>query len=193
MRETEAGTFTDVKLIELEDGTILDPPRAPRPKEFLSQILPFVPLATRYVARKIPAADVDDVIQESLLRVMNSSRDADVRHPKSYFFTVVKAVIVDRGRHEAVRHRKDHCEMNEAYHPVDPICPCRVLEAKQSLLRVMARLDAVPGRSRDMVLAVRLEGLTFREVAKRHNVSLSTVEKQVASVLAQLAEAMTGD
>ena len=42
-------------------------------------------------------------------------------------------------------------------------------------------------RAKEMLLAVRLEGATFKATAKRYKVSVSTVEKQVASALAFLA------
>ncbi len=185
MSKTRQGAGSNTMSAAVQRGTMT----ARHAAASLSQIAPFIPLATRYAAKKIAAADVDDVIQDSLLRVMNSG-GGDVHHPKSYFFTVLRAVIVDRLRQETVRRRKDHCELTDSHHPIDPICPCRALEGKQSLQRVMARLDAMPARARDMVLAVRLEGLTFKDVAERHGVSLSTVEKQVATALSQLAEAM---
>lgn len=149
-----------------------------------------IPFARRFAARKVCAADVDDVIQDSLLRVMNADCGAEILHPKSYFITIVKTVIIDQVRRETARHRRDHQQLMEVHHPVDPLCPSRTLAGKQSLAKVIARLDTLPARSREIILAIRLAGQSFKAVAEQHDVSLSTVEKDVARTLSKLSQAL---
>ena len=172
--------------IASEDATKAN--RATPANSSLAQFLPYLPVATRYAARKVPPNEVDDVVQDSLVRIMSYCLDAQVQHPKSYLIMVVRTVIVDRMRHDTSRHRKDHCELIETHHPVDTLCPCRILAGRQELQNVMDRLNAVPGRTREMLFAIRVEGSTFKATAERYGVSVSTVEKQVSRVLAYLAE-----
>jgi DNA-directed RNA polymerase specialized sigma24 family protein len=75
----------------------------------------------------------------------------------------------------------------DANHPADLLCPCRVVMGRQELREVINRLNAMPQRTRDMLFAIRLEGISFKAAAERYKVSISTVEKQVASALAHLA------
>jgi len=49
-------------------------------------------------------------------------------------------------------------------------------------------LDAVSRRTRDIFFMQRLEGLTYVQIAQRLGVSVSAVEKHIASALAVLAE-----
>jgi len=159
----------------------------------LSPFLPHLSAARRYAARKVPPDRIDDVLQDALLRIASQHGDGrrdEVRHPKSYLLTVVRAVIVDGMRHDGVRHRKAHCELTAAHHPVDTLCPFRVLMGRQALGQVMARLDAMPADTRAMLLAVRVEGISFKAAAGQFGVSVSTVEKRVARALAVLAGAM---
>jgi len=154
---------------------------------FLAPFLPHLAAATRYVARKVRPDEVEDIIQDSLLRIVTHCREIQVHHPKSYLMMVVRTAIVDRKRYETTRRLSDHCELVDAYHPADILCPCRILTGRQELETAIERLNAMPKRTRDMLLAVRLEGASFKVTAERYKVSISTVEKQVASALAFLA------
>jgi RNA polymerase sigma factor (sigma-70 family) len=154
---------------------------------FLAQFLPHLPAVSRYAARKVRPNEVEDVIQDCLLRIMNHGDRTQILHPKSYLMMVARAAIVDRLRHETARQRKNHCELVEANHPVDALSPCRILIGRQELRSLIDRLQMLPERTRDMLLAIRVEGISFKAAADRYQVSVSTVEKQVASALAYLA------
>ena len=162
-------------------------PNGDAQNSFLAQFLPHLPIASRYAARKLRPDEVEDVIQDCLLRIMNHGDKAQILHPKSYLMMVVRAAIVDRLRHETARQRKNHCELVDANHPVDALSPCRILIGRQELRSLIDRLQTLPGRTRDMLLAIRVEGISFKAAADRYQVSVSTVEKQVASALAYLA------
>ncbi|HEX4105805.1 MAG TPA: RNA polymerase sigma factor [Rhizomicrobium sp.] len=158
-------------------------------RDGIGAFLPFVPVATRYAARKVPANEVDDIIHDSLVRIMAARSEAVIEHPKAYLMMVVKAVIVDHLRHDTSTRRKDHCELSDRHHPIDAINPCRIVMGRQELERFTARLDALPTRSRAMLLAVRVEGLSLKAAAERFDVCISTVEKQISRALARLSEA----
>lgn len=157
--------------------------------ESIGAFLPYVPIATRYAARKVAANEVDDIIHDSLVRILAARSDAKIQHPKAYLMMVVKTVIVDHLRHDTTTRRNDHCELTDPLHPVDAINPCRILMGRQELDRLTAKLNALPARSREMLLAVRVEGLSIRETAERFGVCVSTVEKQLSRTLARLADA----
>jgi RNA polymerase sigma factor (sigma-70 family) len=154
----------------------------------LAPYLPHIPAVRRYLARKAAPSDIDDIMQDCLMRIMVAKPEADVQYPKSYLIMVARAVIVDRLRHDTRTLRKSHCEMTDIYHPVDMITPCRIVIGRQDLSRLTSSLNAMPARTRDMLLAVRVEGLSFKATAERFGVCVSTVEKRVSRALAQLAD-----
>ena len=160
----------------------------PRSRDaLLAPFLPHIPAVRRYAGRKIAASELDDVLQDSLMRILTVSSTAEILHPKSYLMMVVRTVIVDRLRHDARTLRSRHCELTELHHPADTLSPCDVLIARQDLTRFTEALNTLPPRAREMLLAVRLEGVALKTVAERFGVCVSTVEKQVAKALAQLA------
>jgi RNA polymerase sigma factor (sigma-70 family) len=65
--------------------------------------------------------------------------------------------------------------------------PDEVLEGDQCLQRMRNALDAVSRRTRDVFFMHRLDGLSYAQIARQMGVSVSAVEKHVASALAALA------
>lgn len=49
-------------------------------------------------------------------------------------------------------------------------------------------LDAVSRRTRDVFFMHRLDGLSYAEIARRLGVSVSAIEKQMASALVAIAD-----
>ena len=157
------------------------------PEASIDIFLPFIPIVTRYAARKVAAHEVNDIVQDSLVRIMAARSNATIEHPKAYFMMVIKAVIVDHLRHDAIVRRRDHCELTDCHHPIDPLNPCRIVTGRQELERFSERLNKLPARSREMLIAVRVEGLSLKEAAERFGVCMSTVDKQISRTLARLA------
>ena len=62
----------------------------------------------------------------------------------------------------------------------------RALEAKQELGTVLARLQALPPKCREVFIDFRFRGLSQKDIAKRRKISVSMVEKHVASAIAKL-------
>ena len=67
--------------------------------------------------------------------------------------------------------------------------PDEVLAGDQCLERMRGALDALSRRTRDIFFMQRLDGLSYAQIAHQMGLSISAVEKHVASALATLAEA----
>ncbi|HEX6866719.1 MAG TPA: sigma-70 family RNA polymerase sigma factor, partial [Caulobacteraceae bacterium] len=70
--------------------------------------------------------------------------------------------------------------------------PDEVLQGRDRLRRLREGLEALKPRTRDMLLAQRLEGLSYAEIAAREGVSVSAVEKQIARAVLFLMDWMEG-
>jgi RNA polymerase sigma-70 factor (ECF subfamily) len=156
--------------------------------ESLNRIWPFVPMLREFVARRVSANDVEDIVQESLVRVWRRDGDAPIEHPKSYLVRIAKAVIIDRSRREGTRRMKMHCGLEERHHPNDPLSPHRIVLGREQLMIFMRGFEQLPSRTRDILLAIRMDGQSFKAVAKRFGISVSAVEKVVTGALRVLSE-----
>ena len=130
-----------------------------------------------FVARRVAPADVDDVLQDALLRVhrgVAGVRDDERLGP--WMYRVARSAVADhrraRARHPVAREDPPDAPA-EREDDDDRVFSCRV---DQHLDLLVASLDE-PYRS--AVRWTELEGLTQAEVARRLGVPLSTVKSRV--------------
>jgi RNA polymerase sigma-70 factor (ECF subfamily) len=64
--------------------------------------------------------------------------------------------------------------------------------ARERNARLSVCLARHSGKTCEIFLAHRVEGLSYKEIADRHQVSISTIEKHVAKALLQVTGWMEG-
>lgn len=146
----------------------------------------FTPALRAFFSRRAHPNDVEDLVQEVLLRIQKRQPDAVVNNVEGYLFEVAANVLIDRGRRDKTRRRSDHCELQEIHHPVDEVSPERVLKGREQMARAMAALNELPERTRRVFILVRFEEMSYKLVAQRLGVSVSAVEKHVMKALRHL-------
>jgi RNA polymerase sigma-70 factor (ECF subfamily) len=68
-----------------------------------------------------------------------------------------------------------------------------VLAARERLEKVMAALDSLGPRTREIFLLHRLDGLKYREIAARLDITVSAVEKHIAKASLFLVNWVEGE
>lgn len=134
--------------------------------------------------------EAEDLIQDAFLKMQEyCERGGQVRQPEGFLVRTVLRLAAN-ARRDA--HRNLYCE-----EPVENLTlivdttptPDEVLAGDQCLERMRDALDAVSRRTRDVFFMQRLDGLSYAQIAQRLGVSISAVEKHIASALAILADA----
>src|ERR1044072_5892895 len=121
------------------------PPKPPEGDRGLSDSgARFTPALRVFFSRRAPAGDAEDLVQEVLLRIQKRQPAPVVHNVEGYLFEVAANVLIDRGRRDRTRRRKDHCELQEIHHPVDEMSPERVLQGRERMARAMAALNELP-------------------------------------------------
>jgi len=134
--------------------------------------------------------EAEDLIQDAFLKMQEyCERGGQVRQPEGFLVRTVLRLAAN-ARRDA--HRNLYYE-----EPVENLTlivdttptPDEVLAGDQCLERMRDALDAVSRRTRDVFFMQRLDGLSYAQIAQRLGVSISAVEKHIASALAILADA----
>jgi RNA polymerase sigma factor (sigma-70 family) len=134
--------------------------------------------------------EAEDLIQDAFLKMQEyCERGGQVRQPEGFLVRTVLRLAAN-ARRDA--HRNLYYE-----EPVENLTlivdttptPDEVLAGDQCLERMRDALDAVSRRTRDVLFMQRLDGLSYAQIAQRLGVSISAVEKHIASALAILADA----
>lgn len=132
------------------------------------------------VARFPTLSDVDDVVQESFVRVLRAHDSGPIRSTRALLFTTARNLALDAlRRHQVVRFEPLTDEMDpEAL--TDNIDVIATVSSQQELELLTQAIQSLPDRCRQIFTLRTAYGLTHKQIAERMGVSESTVEKQTA-------------
>ncbi len=146
----------------------------------------------RQLSRRLGSSDIaSDALHDTFLQLTREDRGGEeVRHPKRYLLRMALNLASARVRTE--RRRAGIAEMRELELaleiPDSAPGPAETAEASSDLRRLRELLDEMPRRRRDMVLAVLVEGVTHRELAERHGLSIRMIQIEIRKATDQLSE-----
>ncbi|HET9625075.1 MAG TPA: sigma-70 family RNA polymerase sigma factor [Kofleriaceae bacterium] len=139
-----------------------------------------------FLARRVDAADVDDVLHDVWLRVergLPALRDEE--RFTAWLFQIARNAVAD---HQRTRARHPTTELDEPPEPV-PVPGDDDREAARALACCVAVFVArLPSPYREAVSLIELEGLMVREAADMLGVSLAAMKSRVQRGRAQLRQ-----
>lgn len=144
------------------------------------------PLSRYFRSRVRPGADIDDLVQEVFLRLSARRQDGPVISMESYLFTVAASVLTDSFRRTA-RRGGVHQPFDELLHAEEDFSPERVYLGQEQLRLVETALLELPERTRVVFALHRFEDMSYPQIARRLEVSVSAIEKHMIKALAHLA------
>jgi RNA polymerase sigma factor (sigma-70 family) len=132
--------------------------------------------------------DVDDVVQESYLRIWRTRAAEPIRSARAFLFRVARNIALD-----LVRRNK-----NSPITAVGDLAELPVIEDKRGVAETISidekvalladAIAALPPRCRQVVMLCKLKGLTHREAAAELGISERTVDEQILRGLKRLDE-----
>lgn len=127
--------------------------------------------------------DVDDIMQESFLRLSQVPNPETILNPRAFLFTAASNMVVDRHRRRKTRERYIEPDPDLENLPNDHLSPERHWEAYQALKRFTECLDQLPELHRHAFVLYRIEGCPHAEIAVRLGISVSTSERYVKQAM----------
>lgn len=165
------------------------PPDSPLAQWFAEKVQPHEPLLRAYLQKQFPTlSDVDDVVQESHLRLLKAREYSAIASVKSYLFMIARNVAIDLTRKSR---RVDPV-------PVSELPSWRIIEEsadaaeaaslRQEVLLAAQAIDTLPPRCREIVALRGVQGFSYEEIAARLGISEQTVRVQMARGLRKCAD-----
>jgi RNA polymerase sigma factor (sigma-70 family) len=135
--------------------------------------------------------EAEDLVQEAFLKFETYRQTSEVREPEGFVVRTALNLAIDSGRRKrrspfSARSLDDYVLVDSSPRQDE------VLQGRDRLRRLREGLEALKPRTRDMLLAQRVEGLSYAEIARREGVSVSAVEKQIARAVLFLMDWMEG-
>lgn len=155
---------------------------------FATEVQPHRPALRAWLLARFPTLpDVDDIVQESLSRLVQAREVSPIRSARALLFTTARHLALDAVRRQRV----------VAFEPItDETDPSVLADAadvvasvvKQQELELLTKaIQSLPERVRQILTLRTAYGLTQKQIAEKLAVSESTVEKQMAAGIRQCA------
>jgi RNA polymerase sigma-70 factor (ECF subfamily) len=150
------------------------------------------PLMSFFLRRVGDAAEAEDLTQDVFIRLLGAAERQPIEDVEALVYVTAGNLLKDRGRKATRR--------GEARGVIDPALvsevareftedrdPERVLLGRESYAEVLAALDELGQRTRDIYVLFRLENMKQKEIAALFGIARSTVEKEVMKATLHLA------
>lgn len=134
--------------------------------------------------------EADDLVQEAWIRLACYQHDQTVAKPEAFLMRAALNLSIDTHRMRMTRGEEvllDEVVLIDA----TPTAETVVL-ARERIARLSVCLGRLSEKTRDILLSHRVDGLSYQEIAQRHSISISTVEKHIAKATLQVTGWMEG-
>jgi RNA polymerase sigma factor (sigma-70 family) len=156
--------------------------------EFNKSQLSLRSFISRYV---ISPQDIDDVSQETFLRAYKAEQEKKIEHPKAFLFRIAKNLMLSEFSSKA-RKITDYIE---DYDNSEELLNTDHLEsnvmAQQKLGIYCEAVASLPTQCRRVVIMKKVYGMQNKEIARRLELSVSTVEKHLTKGIRRLNSTIT--
>ncbi|HWK54383.1 MAG TPA: RNA polymerase sigma factor [Hyphomicrobiales bacterium] len=143
----------------------------------------------RLLARIVDRQDIDDILQETYIRVCFAAEKTDIVNPKSFFLKTAQNLAFNHVS-SAYRRRIQLEDFSRSdFEPLTPDFESQ-FESKDKFLAFCQALRALPPQCRKAFVLRKVYGLSQQEIAEALGVSESTVEKHVAKGFQLCRESM---
>ncbi|ULQ48006.1 sigma-70 family RNA polymerase sigma factor [Flagellatimonas centrodinii] len=149
----------------------------------------------RFFANRVNnPADAEDMVQKVFVRVMQRSRNEPIEHVQRYLFQVAASVLNDELRRARSHHENAHDSFDEVEHPLrNDITPEREVMGEQSISRMIAALQELPPRTREVYVLRAMRRHKFNDIATQLRISNRAAQGHMARALAHIAKAINDD
>lgn len=142
------------------------------------------PSLKRFVARFFSRSqDIEEVVQETFLRAFHAEKELHVRAPKAFLFRIARNLALKELTKKS-RLITDYIEDSGGLETLGQESSAEDhMEMRQKLAAFCNVVASLPPQCRRAFLMRKVYGFSQKEIAERLDISVSTVEKHIASGL----------
>ena len=144
------------------------------------------------VAQIVPPDDVEDIVQETYIRLRRVVVAGEIRHPRSYLYQTARNLALDSIK-RADNALTTSWEEGAHYAAAIGITVGDRVDSRVNLERFCDSLQRLPDKARRVFVLKKVYGFSQREIATELGISESTVEKHVALGSRRCARYMSED
>jgi RNA polymerase sigma-70 factor (ECF subfamily) len=164
-------------------------PEQDQARWFIDNVLPHEPALRAWLHGRFPSLnDVDDVVQESFVRLLRVQETGPVANPRAFLFISARNYAVNQLRSLRLECRDTTAEVDATTPLGDTVGIPESLAHSEDLRLLVEAIRSLPERCRDVVTLRKIYGLSQKEVAAQLGISENTVEVQSGIGLRKCSE-----
>lgn len=158
----------------------MPPPNSEQTRWFTEHVQPHLPMLRAWLQSRFPAdCDLDDVLQEALLRVLQAREKRQMESPKAFLYAVARNLALDRIRRRQVARAGEVESVELLELPDEGRGIPEAVARSQELELLTAAIQALPERCRRIFTLRKVYGLSQQDIARKLGVSEHTVSAQL--------------
>lgn len=147
---------------------------------YAEQVQPHLPMLRAWLQSRFPTdCDLEDVLQEALLRVLQAREKQPLVSPKAFLYAVARNLALDRVRRRQLTVGSGRVSINLLDLPDESQGIPEAVARGQELELLTAAIQALPDRCRRIFTLRKVYGLSQQDIAQKLGVSEHTVSAQL--------------
>lgn len=156
------------------------PPTPELSRWFTEQIQPLEPKLRAWLRARFPQLDdLDDLVQDTYLRLFRTQGAGKFEQPKAYLYTTAKNAALDRYRRRQIVSFESLAEFPRLDVQEEAPNAFAVSDLKSNIDALADALQKLPERCREVLILRKHYGLTHKQIAEKLGISPHTVNKQI--------------
>jgi len=148
---------------------------------FTEEVQPHEPAVRAYLRRRFPGVtDVDELIQESYLRLLRARHTAPIASAKAYLFATARHLALALFRRPRIFSSVAVTDLPASRIIQEGADVIEQVSTTEEIALLLDAIDALPNRCREIFILRKLHGLSQKEIARKLGLSDQTVQVQVA-------------
>ncbi len=159
----------------------MESPSPNQDRWFAEQVLPHEPMLRAWLRQTFGSRlDIDDVVQETFLRVLRANATGELHAPKAFLFATARNLSLDQLRRHAVSRTGSLVETDLSNVLDGEISIPETVAHNQELALLTEAVQSLPVRCRQVMTLRLVYGLTQRVIGEKLGISDRTVAAQLA-------------
>lgn len=147
---------------------------------FVDSVLPHEPGLRRWIRARFSAIrDVDDLIQDTFSRIIKIRESGPIPNPQAFLFVVSRNLAINKLRRLGLESAPKTKTLDPLVLPDEMAGPYESTARQEEIDQLVAAIQSLPDRCRQVMTLKKIYGLTQKEVAAKLGISENTVEAQI--------------
>lgn len=130
-----------------------------------------------------------DLVQDAFVNVLERP-DTRIHDIRAYLYAIARNLLINHRKQEARRRTESVAPDAFAQMAADQPSPEDVVDSRLQLERIYALVRELPGRTQEIFILNRIDGLTHAQVARQLGISESSVQKHLALAIAHMTRCL---